>query len=150
MTKLTRRNVKGLEAGVHICVASKGRAQRLIPLTEQAAGVLDSWIQEPIRRNAQTLFPNARGGCLTEHGVRHIFSEHIGTACESCPSLEEKHFTPFILRHTRAMQLLQSGMDREKIACWLGFNSVDSLHIYISANVALKKKAIKEGKQFSE
>jgi len=41
------------------------------------------------------------------------------------------------------MQLLQSSMNREKIACWLGFNSVDSLQIYCNANLALKKKLIK-------
>jgi site-specific recombinase XerD len=149
LAKLTRKNVKRLEAGVHICVASKGRQQRFIPLTEQAAGVLDSWLQEPLRRTAQTLFPNARGGCLTDDGIRHILNMQIGAACESCPSLEEKRFTPFILRHTRAMQLLQSGMNREKIACWLGFNSVDSLQIYCNAHLALKKKAIKEGKKLS-
>jgi site-specific recombinase XerD len=149
LSKLTRKNVKRLEAGVHICIASKGRQQRFIPLTEQAASVLDSWLQEPIRRNAQTLFPNARGGCLTDDGVRHILSVLIGTACESCPSLEEKRFTSFILRHTRAMQLLQSGMDKEKIAYWLGFTSADSLHVYFNADLALKKKAIKEGKKFN-
>jgi integrase/recombinase XerD len=148
LTKLTRKNVKGLDAGVHICIASKGQ-QRFIPLTAQAAGVLDSWLQEPIRRNAHTLFPNARGGCLTDDGVRHILNVQIGTACESCPSLEEKRITPFILRHTRAMQLLHSGMDREKIAYWLGFTSVDSLQIYFSADLALKKKAIKEGQKFT-
>jgi site-specific recombinase XerD len=147
LTKLTRKHVKRLEAGVHISVANKGHQQRLIPLTEQAAGVLDSWLQEPVRRNAQTLFPNARGGCLTDDGVRHILNLQIGAAAESCTSLEEKRITPFILRHTRAMQLLRAGMDRNKIAYWLGFNSVNSLDIYFSADLALKKKAVKEGKR---
>lgn len=147
MVKLTRKNVKELETGVHITLTTKGRQTRLIPLTEQAVAVLDAWLQEPVRRNAQTLFPNARGGCLTDDGVRHILNVQIGTASESCSSLEEKRFTPFILRHTRAMQLVQSGMPKEKIAYWLGLN-VESLHIYFNLDLALRKRAIKEKKDF--
>ena len=52
-------------------------------------------------------------------------------------------YATFILRHTAAMQLLQSGMDREKIALWLGLESVASTQPYLTANIAHKKKLIK-------
>jgi len=40
------------------------------------------------------------------------------------------------LRHTAAMQLLQSGMSRETLAQWLGLESVASTQPYLDANLA--------------
>jgi site-specific recombinase XerD len=140
MTKLRRQD---LELGTHICIIGKGRKQRQIPLTKETQAVLQAWMQEPAQRKMHTLFPNARGGCLTDDGARYILTRHIGAACELCPSLQDKQVTTFILRHTAAMQLLQAGMAREQLALWLGLESVSSLQPYIDANLALKKKSIK-------
>jgi site-specific recombinase XerD len=101
-------------------------------------------MHEPVRSKAKTLFPNARGGRLTADGVRYFLNNHIGAACEACPSLQNKQITPFVLRHTTAIQLLQTGMDREKIALWLGLESVGSMQTYINANLAFKKKLSKD------
>jgi site-specific recombinase XerD len=47
-----------------------------------------------------------------------------------------------VLRHTLAMQLLQSGIDRSVIALWLGHESVETTQIYLHANLALKEQVL--------
>lgn len=143
MTGLRRQDVE-LGERTHVRVIGVGRKERCVPLTKATAAVLENWMHEPVRSKAKTLFPNARGGRLTADGVRYFLNSHIGAACETCPSLQDKQVTPFILRHTTAIQLLQSGMDRDKIALWLGLESVSSIQPYINANLAFKKKQTKD------
>ncbi|MBX9694553.1 MAG: site-specific integrase [Cyanobacteria bacterium] len=139
MIKLRRQDVElGTNAGIYI--VGKGRKQRKIPLTKETQDVLQDWMQEQTRSKMDTLFPNARGGHLTDDGARYILSKHIGAACEVCSSLQDKRVTTFLLRHTAAMQLLQSGLDRGQLALWLGLESVDSTQPYLDANLAIKKK----------
>jgi integrase/recombinase XerD len=56
----------------------------------------------------------------------------------------EKASTPHVLRHTTAMELLLSGVDRSVIALWLGHESVETTQIYLDANLALKEEALKK------
>jgi site-specific recombinase XerD len=143
LMKLSPQDVD-LGPGAHVRIIGTGRKQRRIPLTKDAAAVLEAWMREPIRPKTSTLFPNARGGRLTTCGVGYILNNHIGSASEVCPSLQEKRVTPFILRHTAAMQLLQAGTDRDRLAAWLGLESVSSTQAYITANLAMKKQLIKD------
>ncbi|MDI6809918.1 MAG: tyrosine-type recombinase/integrase, partial [Candidatus Eisenbacteria bacterium] len=54
--------------------------------------------------------------------------------------------SPHVLRHTAAMELLQSGVDHSVIALWLGHESPEPTHIYLQANLALKEKALAKTK----
>jgi site-specific recombinase XerD len=47
-----------------------------------------------------------------------------------------------MLRHTTAMELLQSGVDRTLIALWLGHESVETTQIYLDANLAIKEEIL--------
>jgi integrase len=40
------------------------------------------------------------------------------------------------------MHLLQSGVDMSVIALWLGHEHLDTTHIYMEADLALKEKAL--------
>ena len=58
------------------------------------------------------------------------------------PSLKGKHVSPHTLRHTTAMHLLQSGVQSNIIALWLGHESTNTTHRYVEANLAMKEKAL--------
>ena len=45
-------------------------------------------------------------------------------------------------RHTTAIHLLQSGVDRAIIALWLGHESVETTQIYLDADLAVKERAL--------
>ena len=44
--------------------------------------------------------------------------------------------------HTAAMELLQAGTDTTVIALWLGHESVETTHIYLEADLAMKQKVL--------
>ncbi len=141
ITGLKRQDVT-LGAGAHIHIIGKGRKERCTPLTKQLAIVLKSWLQEPAKGSSENIFPNARGGRLSADGVQYILDKHTAVAGKVCPSLKNKRLTPHVLRHTTAMELLQAGVDSTVIALWLGHESVDTTHVYLEADLAMKERIL--------
>jgi site-specific recombinase XerD len=141
LTALRKQDVT-LGTGAHVSCLGKGRKQRCTPLTKSAATLLKIWIEDPINRNTDVLFPNSRGAKLSSDGVQYLLSKHVATACKTAPSLEQKQVSPHVLRHTAAMELLQAGVDRAVIALWLGHESVETTQVYLDANLALKEKIL--------
>lgn len=141
LTGLKRQDVM-VDTGAHVRCTGKGRKERCTPLTKQTRAVLKNWLNEPQKAHTEMLFPNARGGRLSGDGVRYILAKHIVTASKTCPSLLRKKVTPHVLRHTMAMELLQSGVDRAVIALWLGHESVETTQVYLDANLALKEEIL--------
>jgi site-specific recombinase XerD len=141
LCKMERKDLT-LGTGAHVRCIGKGRKERCTPLTRQAVTHLKGWTRELPDQHNTKVFPNARGGELSGDGVRYILSKHVASAARDCPSLQEKKVTPHWLRHTMAMELLQAGVDRAVIALWMGHESVETTQIYLSANLALKEKAL--------
>jgi site-specific recombinase XerD len=137
-TGLSRQDVV-LGTGAHVRCMGKGRKERCTPLTKTTVAVLKAWLKEPARHNAEVLFPNANGGRLSADSVADLLAKHVVVARRACPSLNKKHVTAHVLRHSMAMELLQAGVDRAVIALWLGHESVETTQIYLDANLALKE-----------
>jgi len=141
MTGLKREDLV-LGAGAHLRVIGKGRRERCTPLAQATRAVLKAWMLEPQRGEDHILFPNARGGRLTVHGVQYLLNKHRCVAARICPSLEKKRVTVHRLRHTMAVDMLQEGVDRSTIALWLGHQHVHTTQIYLDATLAMKEKAL--------
>jgi site-specific recombinase XerD len=141
ITAITRNDLV-LEAGAHVRVIGKGRKERCTPLAKSTVAVLKAWLREPLRGDGRLLFPNAKGGRLTVHGVKYMLNKHAATAATVCPSLKGKRVTVHLLRHTMALEMLQAGVDRAVIALWLGHESVETTQIYLEATLAMKEKAL--------
>lgn len=141
LTGLCCRDVV-LGTGAHVRCTGKGRKQRSTPLRKETASVLAAWMHERSGEPEDPLFPGVRGARLSRDAVERLVARHATTACGSCPSLEGKALTPHVLRHTAAMDLLQSGIDLSVIALWLGHESVASTQAYLHADLKLKEKAL--------
>ena len=141
MTGLKREDLI-LGAGAHVRVIGKGRKERCTPLAKSTLAVLNAWLREQQRGDGQVLFPSARGERLSVHGVQYLLNKHRLIAARNCPSLKQKRVTVHRLRHTMAMDLLQSGVDRSVIALWLGHESVETTQIYLDASLAMKEQAL--------
>jgi len=141
MTGLKREDLI-FGAGAHVRVIGKGRKERCIPLAKPTRTVLQTWLTEPPRGNGDVLFPSTRGQRLSVHGVQYLLNKHRLVAGKVCGSLLEKRVTVHCLRHTMAMELLQSGVDRSVIALWLGHESVETTQIYLEATLAMKEQAL--------
>jgi site-specific recombinase XerD len=141
MTGLKREDLV-LGAGAHVRVIGKGRKERCTPVTRSTRAVLKSWLREPQRGDGDLLFPSARGERLSVHGVQYLLNKHREAASRVCPSLNRKRVTVHCLRHTVAMDLLQSGVPRSVIALWLGHESVETTQIYLDATLEMKEQAL--------
>ncbi len=131
-----------LGTGAHLRCTGKGRKERCTPLRREIVAALRAWLDERNGQSTDPVFPNARGHALSPEGVEYLLAKHTATARQQCPSLEKKQITPHVLRHTAAMELLQSGVDRSVIALWLGHESMETTQVYLHADLALKEQAL--------
>jgi integrase/recombinase XerD len=129
-------------ASAHVWCMGKGRKERATPLRKDCVKVLRAWFAEYRGTQADPLLVSNRGQRLSRDAVERIVSKHVTAAARQCPSLSKKRVTPHVLRHSAAMQLLQSGVDRTVIALWLGHESVETTQMYIHADMQLKEKAM--------
>ena len=142
ITSIRRQDVS-LGKGAHIRCEGKGRKERCTPLAKSSVIVLTAWIREQGEDDGtRILFPTARGGRLSADTVQHLVRKCAAVAQKTCPSLTDKRVSPHVLRHTTAMELLQSGVDRTLIALWLGHESVETTQIYLDANLAIKEEIL--------
>jgi len=98
-----RREDLHIGTGAHVRVFGKGRKERCTPLSKSTRAVLPAWVREPPRAENQPLFPDARGGRLSAHGVHYLLHKHVLAATNKCSSLKNKRVSPHVLRHTTAM-----------------------------------------------
>src|SRR6266568_7392987 len=87
-------------------------------------------------------FPSVRGKPLSREGVDYLLKQAVQRATDACPSLATKTVSPHVVRHTTAMHLLQAGVDIATMALWLGHESIETTHVYLQADLAMKEKAL--------
>jgi len=131
-----------LGTGAHIRCRGKGRKERCVPLTRQIAAALKAWIAEQRLGPSDPVFQTRRRGSFSRDGIERLVAKYAAKAAHDCPSLVGKRVSPHVLRHTAAMQLLQSDVDCAVIALWLGHESVETTGIYLHADLSIKERAL--------
>ncbi|MDV3136827.1 tyrosine-type recombinase/integrase, partial [Mycobacterium sp. 29Ha] len=137
-----RRNDIHLGAGAHVACHGKGRKDRVTPLTRPTIESLREWMAESSSKPTDPIFPTRTGRSLSRDGIERRLAHHQHAAAIACPSLNTKHVTAHVLRHTAAMRLLEAGVDTTVIALWLGHEQVDTTAIYLHAHLEIKEKAL--------
>lgn len=135
-----------LSGPAHVRCTGKGRKQRLTPIEPPLAAILRDWLKECNAGPDQPLFPHSRDRSrhLSRDAVEYLLKKHAKVAQEQCPDLANKRVTPHVLRHTCAMNLLQSGVDHTTIALWLGHESPESTQCYFHADIEMKQAALEK------
>ena len=131
-----------LTSGAHVHCKGKGRKERCTPLRKETVEALRLWLEERGGSPLDPIFPNARGSRLSRDGVEYLLRKHMATALKECSSMEKKRVSPHTLRHTSAMELLQHGVDRSVIALWLGHETLETVNVYIHADIKMKEDAL--------
>jgi integrase/recombinase XerD len=138
---ITRADIS-LGARATVLLHGKGRKERTLPLWSRTRTHLKAWFGE-IRNDPSTpLLPNRSGARMTRSGVAARLREAVTLARTRCVTLRNRTLSPHVLRHTTAMHLLQSGVDLTVIALWLGHESPETTHIYLEADLAMKRRAL--------
>ena len=73
----------------------------------------------PLQRGHLPLFQNCQGGRLSRSGLRYLLHCHVQAARSAVPGFTQK-ISPHSMRHTKGLNLLQSGVSLEMIRDFLG------------------------------
>ena len=129
-----------LDAAAYVHLNGKGRS---VPLWRSTVGAIRAWLRlDTDLGPTSALLPNWGGQAMTRSNVTQRLALAVKAATGTQPSLAERSISPHALRHTKAMHLLQSGVDISVIALCLGHESLTTTHRYVEADLAMKKKAL--------
>lgn len=90
--------------------------------------------------NQRPLFFNSCGRKLTNSGISYILNNYINHARIQNPELIPEKISPHTLRHSKAMHLLQAGVNLVYIRDILGHISIQTTEIYARADSKQKEK----------
>lgn len=128
-----------------ITVIGKGRKVRIIPISSNVAAIMSTYTaMYKITESQQYLFTNKQGKPLTRSGVSYILQKNTDIAKQQQPELFGSQIHPHVLRHSKAMHLLESGVNLIYIRDFLGHSSVTTTEIYAKSNPEIKRKFLEE------
>ncbi len=143
---LTVRNIR-LENPAKVQLTGKGRKTREVPLLPKTVQLLQRYMIEhrllaPDKQD-NPLFCNRHNSKLTRSGIAYILNKYVQQASSQLSTFHES-VSPHVLRHTKAMHLLQAGVNIIYIRDILGHASVDTTQVYASANTQMKRAALEK------
>ena len=129
-----------------ISVIGKGNKVRIIPLSSNMISIIRKYICEnEISSPDQYLFTNRQNAPLTRSGIKYILGKYVTKAKSVDPTLfGNENVHPHVLRHSKAMHLLESGVNLIYIRDFLGHSSVTTTEIYAKSNPEIKRKFLEE------
>lgn len=136
-----------LSSPATITLTGKGNKTRCIPLMEKTRELLNSYMEEnhllDNGRQQFYLFHNSRLESFTRPGISYILNKYFEKAKQDNPEiLFPETIHPHMLRHTKAIHLLESGVNLIYIRDLLGHVSVTTTEIYLRAETELKRIAL--------
>lgn len=132
-------------ANAILILTGKGNKTRRVPLMKNTASLLVAYISEN-RLNASykktyPLFTNRQHNRLTKEGIAYILGKYAAQAHEISDAVPVK-VKCHMLRHSKAVHLLQAGVNLIYIRDFLGHTDIKTTEIYARADTELKRKAL--------
>lgn len=130
-------------------VIGKGRKARVIPLSEQVGDMLARYITSVRPGTAPTdpLFVNRSGNQLGRAGAAYVLQKSVTAAHNTHPEEVPARSHPHIMRHSKAIHLLDAGVNLIYIRDFLGHESVTTTEIYARASTEAKRRSIESAEQ---
>lgn len=129
-------------------LVGKGSKARIVPLMDPVVKLLKRYMEEQrlleSSSNMYPLFFNKRKEKLTRAGVNYVLAKYKDIARKRNTSLIPKVLTCHCLRHSKAMHLLQSGVNLIYIRDILGHSSVQVTEMYAKVDSKQKREAIEK------
>lgn len=126
-----------------ITVTGKGNKTRVIPITNAFSKTLEEYIKVfDVKKQDAKLFLSSHLKPYTTKGLEYILKKHVAKAKELKPDFFKGNYHNHCMRHTRAMHLLEAGVDLIYIRDFLGHSSITTTEIYAKTNPVIKEKEI--------
>ena len=126
----------------------KGNKKRIVPLDDNMMRLLLEYLKEngldQPRYAMHPLFFNSRGSRLTNPGITYVLKKYADMARKENPQLIPDMISPHVLRHSKAMHLLQAGVNLVYIRDLLGHVSVQTTEVYARTDSKAKREALEK------
>jgi integrase/recombinase XerD len=126
----------------------KGRKMRTVPIMTETARIVESYMrdqgfpEQPACGDIH-LFSSTNRSQFTRPGVTRILERHFAVAKAANPTIPfPKNIHPHAIRASRAIHLLESGVNIIVIRDFLGHTSVTTTQVYLRVNNKTKQDAI--------
>ena len=135
----------GLQTPAIITLSGKGNKIRRVPIMKNTASLLQNYILENNLdkpwKNEHPLFVNNQHHKLTKEGIAYIVSKYAESARKISTIVPNK-VKVHMFRHSKAMHLLQAGVNLIYIRDFLGHVDLKTTEIYARIDTDTKRKAI--------
>jgi site-specific recombinase XerD len=132
-------------------VTGKGKKSRIVPLMTPTAKLVGQYLSENgltrIAQGQYPLFQNRSHEKLTRAGIAYILQKYVQAARILHPELIPEKVSPHCFRHSKAMHLLQSGVNLVYIRDLLGHVSIKTTEVYARADSLMKRTALEKAYQ---
>jgi site-specific recombinase XerD len=136
-----------------VTLRGKGSKTRRVPLMDPTAQLVEDYLDRRVPHlgvgaDADPLFNGPEHTRLTRWGVTKMLAKHVQSLRRRDPGYAAGvTVTPHVIRRTRAMHLLEAGVNLIYIRDLLGHADVSTTEIYARANAEAKRKAIESAYQ---
>jgi len=141
-------NMVRLDKPSTIRLTGKGNKTRIVPMLEDQVKLLKNYMQDhkllETFAGMYPLFYNNRREKLTRAGVNHILLKYAARARLKDSKLIPEKISCHSLRHSKAMHLLEAGVNLVYIRDILGHVSIQTTEIYARADSRKKREAIEK------
>lgn len=129
-----------------LLVHGKGHKSRYVPLMRSIVPQIQKYLAKKgydrHEKLNEWLFKNHMNKQFTRQGINYLFSKYVKMARMDDPEIIPENFSPHKMRHTTAMELVESGVDLIYIRDLLGHVSVSTTEVYARADAQKKRQAI--------
>ncbi len=128
-----------------ISLTGKGNKVRRVPLMKNTIALLQQYVLENDLnkqwKNQYPLFKNNQHNKLTREGIAYILDKYVKMASAKS-QIVPKRLSPHVLRHSKAMHLLQAGVNLIYIRDFLGHVDMKTTELYARTDTETKRKAL--------
>jgi site-specific recombinase XerD len=138
-------NDLNLNDNSYVYIRGKGRKTRLIPISFDLRKLIKVYLQSnkiDDTSREQYLFINSRGNKLTRPGINYILNKYVQKASEKNVQYFKVKVSAHVIRHSKAMSLLLSGINLIYIRDFLGHSSITTTEHYARTNPEFLRAAI--------
>jgi len=126
-----------------VTLTGKGNKSRVVPIVPETAQILSNYLSDNVSNETdRVLFTSRNGSKFSRSGMEFIISKYVDAANSVMPALHGKKVTPHVFRHSKAMHLVQAGVNIIYIRDILGHISVQTTEVYAKADSDAKRKAL--------
>lgn len=135
------------ENNSYVVINGKGNKERKIPITKNLVSILHKYFNSFDIKNNDYLFLSKFNTKITRKGIEYILKKYVNKCKNIFPDKFRENYSCHSMRHSRAMHLLEAGIDLIKIRDFLGHNSIITTEIYAKVNPKIKQQLISKYNQ---